>query len=755
MRFNVVRSSVALVALSLCAPLPAGGSELLFYQPVDNQSAYGPSSQSPSGSINAEVADDFTVTGDIDRVIAYGFKSGTVTDFRGVYVRFYAVASDGAPGAPLAEYFVAAGDSRLVNGLDAGLGYLDITLSPVFSATGRHYVSVQPVVDLAWYRWSANTGAPRGSRFFFRNLAAGQVAWQQGDAQPYPNENADVAFALYGVTTGPGQITSLSAATLPRSGYLEILGSNLGGSGIVSIGNVAAPVAAWSSTRIVAYVPEAAPIGTVNVQVTTAGGTTNTVPLSVTTRTADGRVSWRLRMEGAYSVVRPARGPDGTIYAIDVGFHLYAVAPDGGLKWVKRGAGNKGLAVGADGTIYTGSESDIKAYAPDGTLKWTFVQNPRAFILLGIGVGGDGNIYGVATEGLGVFSLTPQGTLRWTNPEGYSRPIVDYAELAFGPNGSFQQLYFTANDHTRAVRLDNGASVFTISRIGQPVVSPLDGTVHARANALLPSGQLFWSFVFPISGLPVSVPDVASDGTHYVTYRMFELYALHPNGAEKWHVTLPSYVGQPNVDPGNALVVLGSDNTLNDPGFVQAISTSTQKEAWRVDLPAEDTNIFNTVTGLYGFNQFVDTPAVFSSDGRTVYLVTAVATGGMTTDRSFLYAIDSSGTGSTPPPAITNVMRATNITLSARERNGAVTASAAVTIATSTGTAVSGALVQATWTLPSGATQTTSAKTDNKGTAKFAASGGRGTYTFAVTDVAKTDYTFDRSGSVLSKTITK
>ena len=53
----------------------------------------------------------------------------------------------------------------------------------------------------------------------------------------------------------------------------------------------------------------------------------------------------------------------------------------------------------------------MKAFNPDGSLKWTFIQNPRAFIMLGLSVGPDGNIYGVGTQGMGVFSFTPQGTL--------------------------------------------------------------------------------------------------------------------------------------------------------------------------------------------------------------------------------------------------------------------------------------------------------------------------------------------------------
>ena len=60
-----------------------------------------------------------------------------------------------------------------------------------------------------------------------------------------------------------------------------------------------------------------------------------------------------------------------------------------------------------------------------------------------------------------MFSLTPAGTLRWTNPETYSRPIVQYAEIVFGLNSAKPQLYFYANQHLRALGLD-GSSVFTV-----------------------------------------------------------------------------------------------------------------------------------------------------------------------------------------------------------------------------------------------------------------------------------------------------
>jgi hypothetical protein len=738
----------SLLILSLAGAVYGG--ELVFSQSSDNQLVYGPSQLWPSTGTNSEVADDFVVKGRIDRVEAQALTWGAI-DFQGVYIRFYEFGPGNAPGALQQEYFLPASDPNLTINSD---GTVSANLSPAFWATGWHFVSVQPVSS-DWYWWSSNSGKPSGQSFFFRNLSAGQTVWQKGDNQLFSNPQADVAFSLYGAVTEPGIIDSLSASTLPRSGFLEISGTNFGGSGQVLIGGLPALVSSWSSTRIVAYVPESAPIATLEVQVVNAVGPSNTLFLSVTERpAASGRVNWRFRMDGPYSMVRPIIGPDGTIYSIDAFAHLYALAPDGGLKWIANAAGDKGVAVGQDGTIYVASESFIKAFNPDGSPKWTFTQNPRAFICLGVSVGPDGNIYSVGVQGLGVFSLTPAGVLRWAVPEPYDRRIVDYAEIVFGQNGSFQQLYFGANSHTRALRLD-GTSVFTLSSDFQPAIGP-DGGVHSPLAAFSPDGKLLWNFVSPYAYNTFTPADVGSNGIHYFTQNLVELFALNAGGSVIWHVTLNNKVDGPIVDPSNSILALGGANTLNYPGTIQAVSAANGKNLWLVTLPAEDPTVFNPSLGTFGYNQAVSTRARFSPDGQTVYFLTYTATGDNNTSRSFVYSINAGGSSVLPPPpTVGQLVRCTSISLSAKLQRNTVSVVANVTLKDENGVSISGAAVAVSWSLPDGMTQNQTTNSSGTGVAKFSTSGRRGTYTLTVNNITKSGYTFDRSNSVLSKTIVK
>ena len=228
---------------------------------------------------------------------------------------------------------------------------------------------------------------------------------------------------------------------------------------------------------------------------------------------------------------------------------------------------------------------------------------------------------------------------------------------------------------------------------------------------------------------------------------------------QRWHTTLNSYVSGPIVEPTNAQLIMGSSNTLDQAGFIMSASTRDGRELWRVTLPPEDSTVFNSGLGIYGWNQSVNTKARFSADGLTAYLMTSTATGDNETSRSFVYALNIGNTSQpaptpVPTPAATS-LRSTNITLSAQAKRSVITVTGVVSVADEKGAAVSGASVALTWKLPGGGTQSQVASTNTKGSASFNIKGGPGTYTVTVTNITKTGYTFNAGGSVLTRSITK
>lgn len=452
---------------------------------------------------------------------------------------------------------------------------------------------------------------------------------------------------------------------------------------------------------------------------------------------------WSVPLLGPYSGVRPAVGPDGTVYVVDVLDNLYIIDPppedlnskDHYPRRIIGAAGSKGVDIGPDGTIYTGNEDWIKAFNPDGSVKWTFTQTPRAFVTQDIAVGPDGNIYALSSSGMGVFSLEDMGDyarVRWSNPEAYGRPFTGYVELAFGPSvdqPDQQQLYFYANGHTRAIRLSNGESIFTIGGNNQqPQVSPLDGTWHTGPSAYSPDATLVWTFQYPLF-TTAREPSMGQSGMHYAVQAARTVYAIDPGGVERWNQTLNEYVGSPDVDPNESQLLLSAGGGIL-PVAMRSVSTSNGSSLWRVEIPA-----------VNGFDQFIDTGVAFSADGSTAYVVTALAGG----NASYLHAIN------TDPsiPSASTVLRSRSIDMSGRSKGRSVTITGVVTVIDENLNPVSGATVDATWTLGDGSKVTVSATTGGSGEAKFSQSGDGGLYWLEITDIALTGYAFDPDHSVL------
>ncbi len=414
-------------------------------------------------------------------------------------------------------------------------------------------------------------------------------------------------------------LDSLSASTLSRSGRLVITGQGLGGGtrSVLKIGGKRAWVTQWSDREIHAYVPEKAPVGAVTVQVITPQGSSNTLPLTVTLRQADGRVQWRFQADGMYFWQRPAVGADGTIYANDVGGNLYALSPTGGLKWlVKAGSAFAPVTLGADGTIYVADMSIVTAVNPNGTIKWRFTDpGIGQGVIAGPNVGPDGNIYVVNDiGGLGAFALSPSGELLWNDP-GFSQGGQLGQEIVFGSG----QAYFGFNMNGTGTQgtlfgytLDGNQAFATWLNIdpGQPAVGP-QGTIYAKNGGTLGAfdddGNLIWSYGDSFDNYQ-SAPDVAVDGSIYVTKYVSQLHAVDPTGQRRWTFNVNHNVATgPIASPTGDMVVL-SGNNFGAPGSIKAISKRGTL-LWEVPLPQENGGFI-----------WPGSRARFNANGSMVYL---------------------------------------------------------------------------------------------------------------------------------------
>jgi hypothetical protein len=420
-------------------------------------------------------------------------------------------------------------------------------------------------------------------------------------------------------------ITSLSATTLSKSGRLKIKGRNFGvrqQPGVVKIGGVQAPVSSWSDTSITAYIPEAVLTGSIYVETITSAGPSNTKAINVTPRQPSGNVKWRFQADDAYIQGRPGIGPDSTIYALGINGHLYALTPDGGLKWIFTvlSGSTQSVSVGNDGAIYFAGLNTVYAVNPDGSLKWSVADPSGASVDVGPTVGPDGNIYAVthsAGRGLGAMAISPAGQILWNRPEFLHANGTAFftKEVVF----SAGQLYFcmnsvSGNSGLQALKL-NGKQVWTRSGEYQPSVAP-DGRIYVISAMLVnsyaeissydPQGNLIRKF-FGNETRSLTVPDVGPDGVFYTSRNYSTLVATDPDGTTKWSVAGKGFLGGPVVSPGNKQVVVGGYE-IGKPGYVAGVSTNG-KLKWQVSLPKENG----------GYVRPQSRPK-FSLDGAVVYV---------------------------------------------------------------------------------------------------------------------------------------
>jgi len=241
----------------------------------------------------------------------------------------------------------------------------------------------------------------------------------------------------------------------------------------------------------------------------------------------DGTEKWRFKAGGGGDWVysSPVIADDGTIYFGVVGpgweiGRLYAVNSDGTEKWHY----DTGFwiycspAIDNEGTIYIGS-TDCYMYAiyPNGTLKWKFKACNRDGLGSAPTIGDDGTIYFGSTDNY-LYALNSDGTLKWkcyAGRNGASSPAIgEDGSLYAGSNDG--RLYCISPDgiekwsfQSEDTYYDDVLSSPAIDRYGTIYVGSFDGNLYA----LNPDGTLNWKY--DVGDYIESSPAIGEDGTIY------------------------------------------------------------------------------------------------------------------------------------------------------------------------------------------------------------------------------------------------
>ncbi len=250
--------------------------------------------------------------------------------------------------------------------------------------------------------------------------------------------------------------------------------------------------------------------------------------------TPNGTFEWSYTIGsslGAVGLSAPAIAADGTVYVVGVG--LYAINPNGTLRWKGSGSGWDSPAIGSDGTVYLGGSGGyLYAVNPkDGRQKWS-VRLPGAWNLLSSpAIASDGTIYIGGDEGT-FYAVSPSGIVKWSYNVGNaairsSAAIAADGTIYFGTNPA--KFFALKPDGTLKWTFEPDINWPECDIYSSPTIGS-DGTIYFGAEtsvyALNPDGTLSWKYNTIYGGITWPSPAIKSDGTIFIGNLAGDFYAI-------------------------------------------------------------------------------------------------------------------------------------------------------------------------------------------------------------------------------------
>lgn len=275
-------------------------------------------------------------------------------------------------------------------------------------------------------------------------------------------------------------------------------------------------------------------------------------------------------------------GADGAVYVSCEDGWLYVYNADGTLRWSFNAAGPCRPVLDKAGNAYLAS-SDARLYAldPDGALKWWFVAS--CSFLATPAIGEDGTIYCQDANGM-FYAIGPGSQLEEYTASGYVKdaggnglagvevtisgeePVLTDATGYWSKNGLADGLYLVspsldgwrfspAYDVLTTSGSDTNMADFTGEALN-PAIWPMYGLDRAHTRRSPHFGpanpDVLWSV--KLDGDFRTEPTIGGDGALYMQSYSGTLFALNPDGSERWRQSVTHI--------SDATPLIGGDGTV-------------------------------------------------------------------------------------------------------------------------------------------------------------------------------------------------
>jgi outer membrane protein assembly factor BamB len=281
----------------------------------------------------------------------------------------------------------------------------------------------------------------------------------------------------------------------------------------------------------------------------------------------DGSVLWALVL-GERSYATPCVAEDGTIYAGSDAKKLFAISPDGKIKWTLETEGDADTApvLGTDGAVIFAAGRMVYGVTQLGDVKWRFAAKRKVFSSPAIDE--RGRIY-FGSQDHHAYALSPDGKLLWAMDVGADvdgAPAVgDDGELYLGTDGN-EVVRLDPDDGHGVWRTDVEGYVrgpLSIARNGD-VLAGVYGPVPRQVRIAAADGVVVGEF--PVQGTGAREFGVhggaIEDESGALLFGAQDdvVYALDAKGETMWRFTTGGDVDAPVTLLSDGTAVFGSDD---------------------------------------------------------------------------------------------------------------------------------------------------------------------------------------------------